>query len=385
MTRVAFVMTRTVQNWNGGVNYLRNLVHAIRSVPGNEIEPVLVVPPDTPDKLIASFPPVDVLRSRLVDRAGRAARRATGQLLGRDLLMERLLRANDIQVLSHSDSLGKGSRFPTIAWLTDFQHHRLPGFCSAEERAVRDRQFRSAIDGSTLIVLSSKDAQNDLASFAPAAVAKSRVLHFVSGTGGAPEPLPLAELERRYAFQGPFFHLPNQFWAHKNHRLVLDALARLKAAGVTAQVLATGSTEDYRHPDYFGGLMAHAAAIGVHNRIKVLGVVPYPDMVALMHHAVAVINPSRFEGWSSTVEECKSFGLRVLLSDIPVHREQAPSRGSYFSPDDPEELAQTMARALAEYAPEREAQHQAEAMALLHERFVQFGRQYADIVAEAIH
>ena len=54
-----------------------------------------------------------------------------------------------------------------------------------------------------------------------------------------------------------------------------------------------------------------------------LGVIPYKDVLGLMRAAVAVINPSVMEGWSTTVEEAKSLGLPLILSDIPVHREQA--------------------------------------------------------------
>ena len=32
-----------------------------------------------------------------------------------------------------------------------------------------------------------------------------------------------------------------------------------------------------------------------------------------------------FEGWSSTVEECKSVGKNMILSDIDVHKEQYPN------------------------------------------------------------
>ena len=39
-----------------------------------------------------------------------------------------------------------------------------------------------------------------------------------------------------------------------------------------------------------------------------------------------MINPSLFEGWSSTVEECKSVGKNMILSDLNVHKEQYPTQ-----------------------------------------------------------
>jgi glycosyltransferase involved in cell wall biosynthesis len=86
--------------------------------------------------------------------------------------------------------------------------------------------------------------------------------------------------------------------------------------------------------------MERVARAGLQERFRPLGVVPYEHVAALMRESVAVINPSLFEGWSTTVEEAKSSGKRVLLSDIPVHREQAPPGGSFFDPHDPDGLAE---------------------------------------------
>jgi hypothetical protein len=75
-------------------------------------------------------------------------------------------------------------------------------------------------------------------------------------------------------------------------------------------------------------------------------------------------------------------GKRVILSDIAVHREQAPSGGAYFPPDDAEALAAHMQDA---YAARDEAAHAglaAEARARLHERRHEFARRFEEIVLE---
>ncbi len=35
-------------------------------------------------------------------------------------------------------------------------------------------------------------------------------------------------------------------------------------------------------------------------------------------------------------------GKQIVLSDIPVHREQAPDRGFFFPPEDPDALTAAM-------------------------------------------
>ena len=68
-----------------------------------------------------------------------------------------------------------------------------------------------------------------------------------------------------------------------------------------------------------------------------------------MYHSVAVIQPSKFEGRSSTVEQAKSMGKKILLSNIGIHKEQNPLRGEYFSPDNFKELSKLLLQSLNKY------------------------------------
>ena len=91
---------------------------------------------------------------------------------------------------------------------------------------------------------------------------------------------------------------------------------------------------------------------------RVLGSIPDHDLLGLMRNSVAILNPSLFEGWSTSVEEAKSLGKTVLLSDIAVHREQAPDLGVYFHPQDAEDLACKLWSTLADYDPNIDARNQ---------------------------
>ena len=54
--------------------------------------------------------------------------------------------------------------------------------------------------------------------------------------------------------------------------------------------------------------------------------------MSLIYYSSAVINPSLFEGWSSTVEQAKAYNKKIILSDISVHREQKPKYSYFFHP-----------------------------------------------------
>lgn len=374
MTRVAFILELPGQAWLGGVSYFRNLLSSLHGLVGRSIEPVIATPAGTAPAYLAEMPPFE--RIELRSLAGRSlARRAVRRLTGTDHLLERELRAHRIGVLSHSGHLGRRARLPTLAWIPDFQHMRAPENFGERERAIRDRFYRDQCAYATRVIVSSHAARKDLAQFCPAALARSRVLHFVARVPD-PATLPSREaLAAKYGCPEPYFFLPNQFWAHKNHIVVIEALGLLKARGVPCQVLATGNTLDARQPDYFPRLAARVRALGVEREFRCLGLVPYGDLAALMWHSIAVLNPSKFEGWSTSVEEAKSLGKRTILSDIEVHREQAPPGGVYFSPDDAGGLALHLQAVLASpgvrAAPELAA------------RSERFARNYEAIVLEA--
>jgi glycosyltransferase involved in cell wall biosynthesis len=259
----------------------------------------------------------------------------------------------------------------------------MPEFFSKAEIAARDRYFEQNFKYCSRVILSSFAAKRDAEEFYSSYRSKIRVLQFVVGSInplGAPD---LHYLENKYSFNGPYFFLPNQFWIHKNHRVVIEALRILKSHEKNVLVLATGNTHDYRQPDYFQNLVESAKGYGISGSFRVLGLVPYPDLVGLIINSVALINPSLFEGWSTTVEEAKAFGKRILLSDIPVHREQAPDFGLYFPPNDPEALADLMLTVWSISQGDGEP-HWYRLFQTNNQRKINFARSYETIVLDAL-
>ena len=55
-----------------------------------------------------------------------------------------------------------------------------------------------------------------------------------------------------------------------------------------------------------------------------------------MRKAMAVIQPSLFEGWSTVVEDARALGKPMILSDFPVQIEQDPPSSDYFERNNPE-------------------------------------------------
>jgi len=167
--------------------------------------------------------------------------------------------------------------------------------------------------------------------------------------------------------------------------LMIDAINDLKNEWPDVLVLASGSEQDYRDLCYFSNLVSQVNEYGISSNFVSLGIVPYSDVVSLMINSMAVINPSLFEGWSSTVEEAKSLGVALILSDINVHREQADGKASFFPPSS----ASCLAKKLREFKSDKKITevHLSSKYTLENnnQRLKNYGCAYQDIILELIY
>jgi glycosyltransferase involved in cell wall biosynthesis len=380
--RVGFVF-RGGEGWLGGVNYLWNLLYAVGQHE-REIEPVLIAPPDAKLFGLDQLPGVEVVRDapREETRLDQVARTFERRVRGHDQRVLASCERHRIDVLSHSGTFGWRFPVPTVPWLADFQHRRLSQFFSLGERAQRIYSDVSQLIEGRLTILSSKAAQADCERYYGPLTRQTRVVHFVSQPRLERSKLPTTQaLRERHALPERYFFLPNQFWRHKNHAVVVDALVSLARRGILPHVVLTGKGEDYRAPAHYASLMKRVAEQGLASRFLHLGMVPYEDLMALMRDCVAVINPSYFEGWSTTVEEARSLGKSTLLSDIDVHREQAPPGATFFDPDDVEALAHAMESAWARDAEHEDRERASRADADLVPRTAAFAARYREIIS----
>jgi glycosyltransferase involved in cell wall biosynthesis len=176
--------------------------------------------------------------------------------------------------------------------------------------------------------------------------------------------------------------LPNQFWKHKNHSVVFKAIALLKNQGIDIVLVCTGNYQALENKDYIDSLEQLMKELRIENNIILLGMASYQDVQFLMRYSVSVINPSYFEGWSSTVEECKSMGKNMIISDIAVHREQNPPATLYFDPDNEIDLAEKMIQKWNSFSGGPDYDLESMAKEKLLERTIEFGKSYESIVLE---
>ncbi len=386
LIRVGFVNIFAVNSWLGGLNYLRNLLHAVCGLESRRIQPVFITGHRTSEKIAREFSFMPLVRTSVLDR-GRplwVLRKLSAKFMAGDPILGRVLRELNVDVLSHSGDLGPGARTPSIAWIPDLQHRHLAHLFSKEEIATRERNIARALEANVRVIVSSETAAAHLRAGSPRHRGKIRVLRFVSGLMHGNAMPAEDDLRACYQIEGRYMLLPNQFWAHKNHRLVVEALAQLKRDARPVTIVATGLMRDPRQPSHVTELMELVERSGLGELFRPLGVVPYADMLGLMRGAVAVINPSLFEGWSTSVEEAKSMGKMVVLSNIPVHVEQAPERGIYFDPRDAGDAARAISEAWSSYDRGADEAAMSRAALELPGRIRRFAEDYQSLVIEAL-
>ncbi len=233
----------------------------------------------------------------------------------------------------------------TIGWIPDFQHLHLPEFFGANDLQRRNSSMRRLAEKASLVMLSSQAGRDDFARFAPDHAHKARVASFPSllvFDEIADDPIAM---RRKYNLPEKFVLVANQFWAHKNHALVVEALALLKGKGLDIPVVMTGLPSDHRDPSNktLSSLLQAIAIAGLNSQVYILGLLPYSDLINLMRSAALILQPSRFEGWSTVVQDAVALGRPVVCSDIAVHREQAPGALGFFPTDTPSVLAELLA------------------------------------------
>ena len=345
MRKVGFFLSPTMEGI-GGISYFRNLFTALKEVNDASVKIIVFVPKNIDSNILDMLLPgareVEVVRTSMLQRFSLywLIWKFIRKVFGSDLVAFPLCIYHGIDIVSHS-GFTKIPRIKIINWIPDFQYIHLPNMFNQQEVRARNLYYSRYIAGSDRIVVSSNNAAEDLLRLFSTASKKIFVLNFVCQVPNFY--WELGESNRQavqtcYKIEGHFFYVPNQFWKHKNHAILVDAVRFLKNRGIHIQMVCSGVTEDPRDLDYFQKLEEYIVEKECADSFKILGVIPYEDVFTLINYSLAVINPSRFEGWSTTVEECKSAGKNMLLSDIGVHHEQMPE-SLFFEVDDANLLA----------------------------------------------
>lgn len=217
-----------------------------------------------------------------------------------------------------------------INWFPDFQFAHLPEFYTPYTYVQAYQRAVAAAYLSNKLMLSSEDAAKDFHRLFPDSKAKVYVQHFTV-THPDFSMLDKDEVMKKHGIERPYFYSPNQYWAHKNHPVVIDAVAELVKRGHNdVLVLFSGKEWDDRNPDYVPSLRQKVKDLHMEDNIRFLGFLDRKEQLLIMQHAKAVIQPSLFEGWSTVIEDARALNKYVIASDLDVNKEQLQTNVRFF-------------------------------------------------------
>jgi len=336
--------------WSGGTYYLQHLIRCVDALSTSErigmkdvwwlerpdVDPFDGVRSILGDSVVVS-PPVS-FTERVLRKIGKTIVGTSG---ARDLFEK-----HNISVFFPKPPCGN-SGVPYVAWIPDFQYLRRPDLMSEEMCEVFRRKYSSHAHAAAAVVLSSEDARKDFVRAFPELQAKAHVVRFCSVPEQNWWSRDPAVVAAHYGLPDRFLITCNQFSRHKNHLTLIDALAILHKAGHSyIHLVCTGSTLDFRHEDYVGQVRKRIAQHGLGDNVHILGRIDRAEQIALIRRSIAVLQPSWFEGWSTVVEDAKTLGKALVVSDLPVHHEQlGDNRARYVSLDDSQEWADAIGAA----------------------------------------
>jgi glycosyltransferase involved in cell wall biosynthesis len=210
---------------------------------------------------------------------------------------------------------------PYVCAVFDLQHRGQPFMPEVSMRGYWERwdeQYREYLGRATFVINGTGAGQREVVRTYQ--VPRERLLKvplptpgFAAAAAGEPkQPRPA------YLAPGPFIFYPAQFWPHKNHVTLLEALAILRRVHqLDLQLVLVGS--DQGNKAY---VLERIAAMGLSDAVHVPGFVARPELIALYQHALAVTVVSTSGPESLPTLEAFALGCPVITSEMPGAREQ---------------------------------------------------------------
>lgn len=310
------------ENWIGGTYYIENLISALNTLP-IEDKPVLFIVSEYDDYCTLAAK-VDYPFISYHNSYGprnlflKVANKITRKLFGLNVFGKK----NTVDVLfPFSSPIAYLTSKKNIYWIPDFQEHYFPKFFSEKEAEQRKQWQASIINSKNQLILSSKAAYSNYKEIFPKTTLEPFILPFAVTLPNI-FTIDFSTVKKDLGLTDEYFICPNQFWIHKDHKTLIKAISHLKNKGQTVTVYFTGKTEDHRFPGYYKELESMINELGLQGNIISLGFLDRRVQLAVMKNALAIIQPSLFEGWSTVIEDAKALNKFVIASDIEVHKEQ---------------------------------------------------------------
>ena len=326
--------------WLGGIIYIINLVKAINCLDDEEKPEIFLFYSNELKKYLDDFK--DYPYIKLIE--GNFTPVVKGFMLswmkGRNLFVDDIIEKYSLDAIYpvRNYPVKTSTDAKVVAWYADLQHKYYPEFFSKQTLFHRNFRLFFILRNTDDLVVSSQAVKDDFSKFYKLRPdLRFHIYHFVSINDHFQD-LNIDDLRKKYDLPEKYFMVSNQFHKHKNHKVLLLTLAKLKEKGIRKHIAMTGKFPKAKHSPYIAELHDLIEKYDLYDQISFLGVIPRNEQMQLMNYCQAVIQPSLFEGWSTVIEDAISIQVPVIASSLPVNIEQLKDKGTYFDPHDVDKL-----------------------------------------------
>ena len=249
---------------------------------------------------------------------------------------------------------------PMVATPHDFNYKRFntlgPVTC-----AQIDSQMPEWLRSCRSLIVSSEFMASELRYFYPEFTDKVRVVRLGIPEGNrAPTQVELEDYRKRAGLPQDFLLTVGWVVAHKNQKVVFEALGDLRAKGNSISLVCVGPNSDQLQPGskhkaikYVREALQAAEDFGLQygRDFWGLGYVGDLELECLYRLATAVVVPSLYEAGSFPIIEAARAHCPVACSRTPAHLEQANLLDNniwLFDPTNPRDLADVLERMLSD-------------------------------------
>ncbi len=232
---------------------------------------------------------------------------------------------------------------PVVSIIYDLQYHYYPQFFSEEDRRCRERNFSETSRlANKLIciseyvrktVLQNSNLEPDRAISIPI-----QLFHRLK----KPSAQDVDSILQRLGLGGNEFLLyPANFWAHKNHRMLVTAFVMYRARHPESnlRLVCTGALDNEKKV-----LQEAVCRMGQKDWIVLPGFLTEEEFTAIFASCLALVFPSLYEGFGMPVLEAMALEKPVICSNVTSLPEVAGDAVFYVDPRKPREIANAIER-----------------------------------------
>jgi glycosyltransferase involved in cell wall biosynthesis len=247
----------------------------------------------------------------------------------------------DLWIFASQESLAYEIPVPAIMVIHDLMHRyagRFPEVSASGQFARRERHYKNVCRWARGILAESERGKEQVVECygpdpAMIYVLPSVPARYLYDIPNQEEPESASGLPPKY------FFYPSQFWEHKNHKRLIQAMALLKNSHPDIQLILVGSQKNA-----YLSARALVDKLGLAENVHFLGYRPEAEMAGLYRRARALVMPTFFGPTNIPPREAIALGCPVAVSDVDGMREQMGEAALYFNPESVAEMAQVMER-----------------------------------------